>query len=599
MIEALGKDDACETAYRDSRDMTDLLLKSASSTWRSVCHRAQALMHFGLSLPSGQYDFKVTRIPSIGNAEVVANSNVSILPGINQSTLVLTNSPPSPDSPRITSMQLVYESGAPVLQITGSGFNHPEDMRVNFQRDVLGQTIFTAVPTGTETLLRVPLEPRMALGLSRVSVTNLYKDGAGKVVAERQSNTVVQPATAAYTLVSQAADGRVAALDGRRTILDADDNAIPNPGFNQLIGSISLQAGTPGKLAVTHDSTRAYVLLRGDAPGVAVIDLLSLRQIDVLPIFAYQEDGYVDSISLSPTAAPYDIVIDPSDRYAYISDERTRSVYVIDINPNSPTFNQRVNVLSVGSGPGGLRGLDITSDGAMLYVAAPGRASFFEEGNTTKGFVHVFDIAFNDPKKWTQVRQIQAGMYPYDVTATADPDVVLVTNFLSDVNGVQVIRGGQVTDVQLVLGKLAGGGYLADTFDVSNAREIVITPDGRYAFVIGYTLPSAVDVARRHGYGQLGSAYKAGSNIGIIENPLTAPKLIAATRPLPFGFMTDLQISEDGHTLSVTLPNIQIDTGGTGACSNTMSMPSLPRSTMTGTSRLVCPPISAVGKCRS
>ncbi len=156
-------------------------------------------------------------------------------------------------------------------------------------------------------------------------------------------------------------------------------------------------------------------------------------------------------------------------------------------------------------------------------------------------------------------------MYPYDVTATADPDVVLVTNFLSDVNGVQVIRGGQVTDVQLVLGELAGGGHLADTFDVSNAREIVITPDGRYAFVIGYTLPSAVDVARRHGFGQLGSAYKAGSNIGIIENPLTAPKLIAATRPLPFGFMTDLQISEDGHTLSVTLPNIQIDTGGTGA----------------------------------
>ena len=49
---------------------------------------------------------------------------------------------------------------------------------------------------------------------------------------------------------------------------------------------------------------------------------------------------------------------------------------------------------------------------------------------------------------------------------------------------------------------------------------------------------------------------RAGSNIGIIKDPLTNPQLVAATRPIPDGFATDLVLSGDSKYLYASYPNL-------------------------------------------
>ena len=42
---------------------------------------------------------------------------------------------------------------------------------------------------------------------------------------------------------------------------------------------------------------------------------------------------------------------------------------------------------------------------------------------------------------WTQLPSISAGNYPFGVAATNDPNSVLITNFLDDPQGLDVIQG--------------------------------------------------------------------------------------------------------------------------------------------------------------
>ncbi|MEG3882310.1 Ig domain-containing protein group 2 domain-containing protein, partial [Microcoleus sp. herbarium7] len=49
---------------------------------------------------------------------------------------------------------------------------------------------------------------------------------------------------------------------------------------------------------------------------------------------------------------------------------------------------------------------------------------------------------------------------------------------------------------------------------------------------------------------------RAGSNIGIIKDPLTNPQLVAGTRPIPDGFATDLALSSDSKFLYASYPNL-------------------------------------------
>jgi hypothetical protein len=70
---------------------------------------------------------------------------------------------------------------------------------------------------------------------------------------------------------------------------------------------------------------------------------------------------------------------------------------------------------------------------------------------------------------------------------------------------------------------------------VNEGVSVTVLPDASYAFVVGRNADTKF-------FGQeipsIDGDPRAGSNIGIIKDPLTNPQLVAATRPIPDGFAT-------------------------------------------------------------
>ena len=99
-------------------------------------------------------------------------------------------------------------------------------------------------------------------------------------------------------------------------------------------------------------------------------------------------------------------------------------------------------------------------------------------------------------------------------------------------------------------------------FAVNNPRFVVVSPDGKYAFVSAWDIPDQNVESRNHFYPE---DNPAGSNIGIIADPLTDPQLVAATRSIPASFPQQLAISGDGEYLYATYPTIPLQGGGDGA----------------------------------
>jgi hypothetical protein len=130
-------------------------------------------------------------------------------------------------------------------------------------------------------------------------------------------------------------------LSGTVQIMNADNpqEVINNSSSaNLLLASIPLGASSdPRYLAAVED--RIYVSLRGEG-SIAVIDAIGLRELD-----ANSSTPKIDRIQLTPGAAPAYIVID--DNVAYVGDYRQGVIYVVDINPNSKSYNQLVQTLRI------------------------------------------------------------------------------------------------------------------------------------------------------------------------------------------------------------------------------------------------------------
>ena len=308
-------------------------------------------------------------------------------------------------------------------------------------------------------------------------------------------------------------------LDARSQIADPSNpgNLVPNPDFNQYLSKIPV-SGTPLYVAPTHDDSRAYATLVGG--GVQAIDVDSLQATDLIPLPA--------------GATPFEITIDQDDKYAYVTDNNSGSIYVIDIDPNSNTYDTLVHTISVtsvidGGRDQGLRGLALNSDGTRLFVAAPTSALFLRPSSES-GRILVVDTS--NPKSktyWTQVDSITAGPSPFGVAATPYPDKMVYTDYVSDSVGFNVLSGTvdglrTVTSLALNLSKNP-----FSPFDVNNARAVAITPDGSYAFVAGWDSEDP-DIPSHDQY--YPGDDPAGSNIGIIKDPFGADAVLVGATAL-------------------------------------------------------------------
>src|SRR5262249_42031509 len=95
------------------------------------------------------------------------------------------------------------------------------------------------------------------------------------------------------------------------------------------------------------------------------------------------------------------VVTDLGGKYLYASDAIANKVYVVSIDPHSPTYQREVAEINVTPAPYGLRGLAITADGTRLYVAAPG--NLHTAGSVAPGNVLVVNT---DPTSGSFLQQL-------------------------------------------------------------------------------------------------------------------------------------------------------------------------------------------------
>lgn len=151
-----------------------------------------------------------------------------------------------------------------------------------------------------------------------------------------------------------------------------------------------------------------------------------------------------------------------------------------------------------------------------------------------------------------QIGTIDAEQGAEGLATTVDPHFITFTNRNSDATGYGVLEitnddplhfAATTRYTQLNLGSIY------DYFDVNEAVAITITKDKKYGFIAGYN-------GSKFGSGiESIDGVQAGSNIGIIKDPLGEnPQLVAATRPIPLGLVTDLALSNDDQYLYASYP---------------------------------------------
>ncbi|PNY36139.1 hypothetical protein C2E31_14500 [Rhodopirellula baltica] len=429
---------------------------------------------------------------------------------------------------------------------------------------------------------------------------------------ELTSNPVQLLADQRYAMVASGADGAVliydicatltdGEFDLACTVTDPDGDTKLNPFTRASINLVNGQATstlTPRKTTASPDGARFYVTI--DQGMVAVVDTVALQQIDTIPDDDEKPETLgVNTIKLPEGAKAFDLAFAPSGRRLYVSDYRSASVYVIDTDPYSSTYHQTIQTVAFPrtiSGVGtvgviGLRGLAVDSEGNRLFVAAPKQDLFNVRGGTEGVVLSVplrdedgnflSELTF-DPGNDEQAVTV-VGPGPYELSATDDAGVMLVTDRVADSFGLTVIRKQDEGPWQYETVNFESYGAIprlvegrgTQVHGVSNAQGVQYIPANTFEAQIGkhpaYAVVSAyrqfVQGDPKHDPG-LGPffAYNAsqtdasgqtqfeliaaGGTIGFIRNPLgnfddplTRPRLVAATTPIVNGFTDDIAVS--------------------------------------------------------
>jgi hypothetical protein len=455
-----------------------------------------------------------------------------------------------------------FENNEPVLFLTGSNVlvnnagsplgSRIEDLSVRFYvgDEAYGGVVLPSLSRELgnnkfEVAVKVP--NTVSLGVSTIELSRRQNKLVGQYRTDPvyeevnySSNGIRLKSEGRYVFGALAFDDQAAVLNGSNpeSVVEASRSSdlllarIP-------VGTQGIQ-DTPRDLAVTRDGSRVYVPLEGTG-RVALVDPMVLQQVDTKPLLFG-----IDPIDLPQGASPRSIAIGIEDDYAYIADGNQGKIYVLDINPFSETYHQVTQTILVNPAPSGLRQITISSDGRKLFVTAPS----FSNSQILVVNIDPEDqpiIPEENPRKWhEQIGAVVADSGAEGLAATSNPLVMTFTNSRSDAKGFGML--GITNEDPLSFAATTrytslGLGSTFDYFDVNNGVAVTVMRDLSYAFVVGRNgINFGLGVESIDGV-------RAGSNIGIIKDPLTNPQLIAATRPIPRGFTTDLVLSNDNKYL--------------------------------------------------
>jgi hypothetical protein len=239
--------------------------------------------------------------------------------------------------------------------------------------------------------------------------------------------------------------------------------------------------------------------------------------------------------------------------YAYVADSGRGSIYVLDVNPDSPSYNEVVRTISVNA-TSGLRQIAVSSDGRKLFATA------------ADGYIYAVNIDPEDkpsepnsnPRKWwEQIGKVLTPTGAWGLAATPDPLKMVFTNGNPNTDGsgfgVLTVSDDPLNWAPTTLYTNLTLTNNTNVFEVNEGVAVTMTADGKYAFVAGRNSKKIIEVDANP---------LAGGNIGIIKDPLGPnPKLVAATEPVPGSLTNNVALSSDGKYLIGSYPTL----GGGGS----------------------------------
>jgi Putative Ig domain/Bacterial Ig domain/Dockerin type I domain/RHS Repeat/Bacterial Ig-like domain (group 2) len=504
---------------------------------------------------------------------------VVVGPSVNQSQINVE--PPQAigdaDTPIVTTASIVFpDKVTPQLVITGQNLGtDPSQLVVRYRMG--SQDPIDVTPTFGGNQLTASVPRSIVLGLADITVVRKIEgyafDAAGDESGdpiEFESNPItVDPDSNLTFVVVRPTDPAkqpfvaVYGSDGQTLLQE-----IP-------LASVS-PSNAPGPIAVTEDLTRAFVAL--GTGGVAEIDTIAMHEVNADPsalgineitsIRQQQPDG--SYVTVAPL--PLFTTLDTSGDYLYAAGPMAPDIFALDTNPDSDTFGQ-ITVIPIDKSiaPHGVWDMAVNADGTKLYATVPETELYggYGSGESNKGHIIVVNIDPNDepedpalgnPDKYLQViKTLDAGLQPYDIVATGDPDRMAFTNFLDVDRGfatIQVTNEGPahfaatVTNSVVEL-KLGTSTQFYD-LNIRNAAGVAVLPDQSYAFVSDWHVPDGV-------FGFVGSNPISGAKIGIIKDPFgPSPTYVAATMPITDSFADGIALTPDGKYLLATFKGSQV-----------------------------------------
>jgi large repetitive protein len=472
--------------------------------------------------------------------------------------------------PTITSVEVQPEqlngSIAPVLYLSGENFGTSTS---NLQVDLITpnkETIQLSILPELSAPGRLAIRPtdQIALGAhSKIRITRSYQTAyqqATKFYSELVS-LPDQPLYRDLSLIPQTWNNQIVVYNTTdpKSIIEASSIGSPDLLLAKIpVGKPGTTTDGPRYVAVNSSATVAYTPLEGQG-RVAVIDLIALQQVNT------NHHDLDPTIQLPDGAHPFSIVIDARDNYAYVADRYSVAgkcqIYVIDINPNSLKYNKHVETIQLGDGFSGLAQMAFSADNKYLFITVP-------SASDQQGHVIAIDVDLSNKNRpgssWhKQVSDITTDLGVTGITAAPIDDdhpqqiQMVITNRQTDFHGFGVLtfENNHIEKATINYTALSLGSSF-DYFDVNEGVAVTITKDGKYAFVAGRNsrnmgqLINSVDADSR-----------AGSNIGIIADPLTSySRLVAATLAVPNGWTNGLALSGNDQVLTAVYPGLN---GGT------------------------------------
>ncbi|OYU20118.1 MAG: hypothetical protein CFE34_01980, partial [Rhodobacteraceae bacterium PARR1] len=549
--------------------------------------------------------------------------------------------------PQIQSVTPQISGSAVTLKFTGQNMFYPDnsalggffgsdvkDGRIkfaigNFTRYVTGADFKNVTMDQTTGIASFSIEVPQDILLTKARITFERPDpgaanGSFNGWTEGSKGTASQPIQIKNTRGYAAVGGTTPMGGVSQMVLQvfdvAPEGASPTgPEQTELVKNIPIwgQGGVlnywPNDVVFAADNSAAFISTK---EGIAVVDMLMLRQFDVNP-----DDTGMSMIKV-PGGEVGKLTLSGDGNFLYAAG--AGKVHVIDLRPGSSTYLKGEQISlpipaeAIANVQGKINDLELSADGKKLYVAVPfsgmfGNQSWARNRTTApQGKIYVVNVDPSDRGKPTfhkVIKALDAGLDPYDIDASSDPNrLVFVSrgDFRSGFYTIQVTSddpenyAATVTKVPaltdtssdtrqplelnartigvayspIVIGEFIIDSYRRATpqrydLDIRYPVAVELSPDMTYAFVADYDLSRYLTMTDYLLAYEIENRHELGNKIGLIRNPFNLDQkawadankahtyqyeygtagLVGSTSPINGQFLTELAMRPDGSQL--------------------------------------------------